>query len=66
MTWRLKSWPSDHYSQVLLEFDQGEGSTELKLTQTHVPIGEKTTTEANWTNYYWNSIKQTFGYGGLL
>ncbi|KAI8814233.1 activator of Hsp90 ATPase [Cladochytrium replicatum] len=65
-TWRLKSWPSDHYSQVTLTFKQGDESTILSLSQTGVPIGDKDMTRSNWQNYYWNGIKGAFGYGALL
>ncbi|KAI8916334.1 activator of Hsp90 ATPase [Gorgonomyces haynaldii] len=66
MTWRLKTWPADHHSNVTIDLIQGDESTELKLVQKDVPIGDKDTTEKNWRNYYWNSIKQAFGYGSLL
>lgn len=66
MKWRLKQWPSEHYSHVTIEFKQGSDSTELKLVQKDVPIGEKNSTEQNWTNYYWNSLKRTFGFGSIL
>ncbi|KAJ3046072.1 hypothetical protein HDV00_003822 [Rhizophlyctis rosea] len=64
--WRLKSWPSDHYSTVTLELQQGDDSTTVHLTQREVPIGEKDVTENNWNYYYWNSIKSSFGYGALI
>ncbi|TPX37147.1 hypothetical protein SmJEL517_g01036 [Synchytrium microbalum] len=64
--WRLKSWPSGHYSTVSYELIQGDQSTTLQLVQKDVPVGEKEITEKNWTTYYWNPIKATFGYGGLL
>lgn len=65
-TWRQKQWPAGHHSEVQINLNQLEGSTELKLTQTGVPIGDKQATEANWRGYYWNSIKRTFGYGSLI
>ncbi|CAG8574265.1 11022_t:CDS:2, partial [Paraglomus occultum] len=39
-TWRLKSWPEGHYSNVTMTFEQTSDSTKLHLTQTGVPIGE--------------------------
>ena len=66
LTWRLKTWPTDHYSNVTIELNQGSESTELQLVQKDVPIGERDATEKNWRNYYWNSIKQAFGFGALL
>jgi activator of HSP90 ATPase len=49
-----------------MEFDQKSEYTLLKLVQKKVPIGIKDLTEANWKNYYWNSIKGTFGYGAVF
>ncbi|KAI8897410.1 activator of Hsp90 ATPase [Globomyces pollinis-pini] len=66
LNWRIKSWPVGHFSKVTLNFKQGSDGTTLKLVQTLVPIGEKASTEANWNNYYWNSIKRTFGFGAIL
>lgn len=63
MTWRLKSWPSGHFSLVTLGFVQGSESTTLKLSQKDVPIGIKDLTDKNWRQYYWNAIMTSFGYG---
>ncbi|KAJ3128435.1 hypothetical protein HK098_004512 [Nowakowskiella sp. JEL0407] len=62
MKWKLKSWPIEHFSTVTIALDQGDDVTMLQLDQTDIPIGEKEITENNWTNYYWNAIKGTFGY----
>ena len=66
LEWRLKSWAPNHHSKVTITINQGSDATELLLLQENVPIGEKAATEQNWTNYYWNSIKRTFGFGVLL
>jgi activator of HSP90 ATPase len=66
MEWRLKTWASGHHSDVTIDIVQGSDNTTLKLTQQKVPVGAKSTVEQNWSNYYWNSIKRTFGYGALL
>ncbi|KAJ3209776.1 hypothetical protein HDU82_000138 [Entophlyctis luteolus] len=62
-TWRLKSWPSSHYSTVTLTLEEQRESVTLRLSQTDVPIGEKELTTTNWTGYYFNGIKSAFGYG---
>ncbi|KAK2149519.1 hypothetical protein LSH36_448g01021 [Paralvinella palmiformis] len=66
MRWRNKSWPEGHYSQVSLTFDQKEDCTEMTLTQTGVPESDLESTEQGWNRYYWQSIKQTFGFGASL
>ncbi|XP_055386833.1 activator of 90 kDa heat shock protein ATPase homolog 1 [Condylostylus longicornis] len=62
-TWRLKQWPDGHYSDVVIDIEEKEDHTELRLTQTGVPSSEVDMTTNNWKRYYWNSIKQTFGFG---
>jgi activator of HSP90 ATPase len=66
MTWRLQSWSPDHFSKVIMTMKQGSDATELTLLQESVPIGQKSATEENWKNYYFNSIKRTFGFGVIL
>ena len=66
MQWRQKSWPDEHYSTVTLDLDQTEDGTELTLTQTGVPEAEYEKTVEGWKRYYWDAIKQTFGFGASL
>lgn len=66
MQWRQKSWPDEHYSTVTLALDQTEDGTELTLTQTGVPEAEYEKTVEGWKRYYWDAIKQTFGFGASL
>lgn len=40
--------------------------TEVNLIQTGVPTGELEVTKTNWERYYWEAMKQTFGFGVLL
>ncbi|KAJ1912191.1 Co-chaperone [Tieghemiomyces parasiticus] len=61
LTWRLASWPSGHYSRVVMDLDQGDASVRLHLVQTGIPVGELDQTKRNWHQYYWQSIKGTFG-----
>lgn len=65
-TWRLKQWPSGHFSNVVMNIQEKDDHTELELIQTGVPSAEAETTRNNWDRYYWNSIKQTFGFGSFL
>uniref|UniRef100_A0A1A9ZR92 Activator of Hsp90 ATPase AHSA1-like N-terminal domain-containing protein n=1 Tax=Glossina pallidipes TaxID=7398 RepID=A0A1A9ZR92_GLOPL len=63
LSWRLKSWPSGHYSNVLIELEELQNCTQLKLEQSGIPAAEYETMKKNWYRYYWHSIKQTFGFG---
>ncbi|KAJ3153714.1 hypothetical protein HK101_001719 [Irineochytrium annulatum] len=65
MSWRLKSWPSGHFSKVKLELEDLRESVKLKLTQSEVPVGEKDSTLKNWEGYYFQGIKSAFGYGAV-
>ncbi|XP_069177660.1 activator of 90 kDa heat shock protein ATPase homolog 1 isoform X1 [Procambarus clarkii] len=64
--WRFKSWPSGHYSTVTMDIVQRNDCTELQLSQTGVPSNEVEKTKEGWRNYYWESIKRTFGFGAIL
>jgi activator of HSP90 ATPase len=66
MRWRFKTWPDEHYSNVTIDLTQKDDGTELRLTQTGVPTSEYDRTKEGWQNYYWKSIKQTFGYGAFI
>lgn len=65
-TWRYKQWPTGHYSNVEMEFEEKEDHTVLKLKQTLVPTNEFDSTNANWQRYYFESIRSTFGFGSFL
>lgn len=65
-TWRYKPWPTGHFSNVEMEFEEKEDHSVLKLKQTLVPISEYDSTNANWQRYYFESIRQTFGFGSFL
>jgi len=65
-TWRYKQWPSGHFSHVTMDLVQKEDHTLLNLTQSGVPANEYDNTLRNWKGYYWNSIKQAFGFGSFL
>jgi len=65
-SWRFKTWPSGHVSTVTLNFIEKEDATELRLTQEGVPSSDAERTKQGWTNYYFESIKRTFGFGAML
>uniref|UniRef100_A0A3P8TN70 AHA1, activator of heat shock protein ATPase homolog 1a n=1 Tax=Amphiprion percula TaxID=161767 RepID=A0A3P8TN70_AMPPE len=62
MRWRFKTWPSEHYATVSLELQDRGDETELKMECHGVPAGEEDSTREGWTRFYFQAIKQTFGY----
>jgi activator of HSP90 ATPase len=65
-SWRLKSWPAGHFSEVTIDLNQGSDSTVLNIKQTGVPIGQEELTQTNWSGYYWRAIKGSFGFGAVF
>ena len=50
-----------------LEFKEKEDCTEIKLSHMGIPQTYMENTEEGWKRFYWNAIRQTFGFGsGLL
>ncbi|XP_048856552.1 activator of 90 kDa heat shock protein ATPase homolog 1-like isoform X1 [Brienomyrus brachyistius] len=66
MKWRFKTWPSEHYASITVHLVERGGETELKLECTGVPVSEEDRTKGGWQRYYFEAIKQTFGYGARL
>ncbi|CAG9822543.1 unnamed protein product [Phaedon cochleariae] len=64
--WRYKQWPQGHYSNVTISIDQKSDHTEVSLVQTGVPSGETDVTKNNWQRYYWDAMKQAFGFGAFF
>ncbi|EFX06084.1 aha1 domain family protein [Grosmannia clavigera kw1407] len=62
-SWRLKQWPTGHYSKLQIDFDQNDvdSVTVMRVEWTGVPIGQEEVTRRNWSEYYVRSIKLTFG-----
>ncbi|XP_062323412.1 activator of 90 kDa heat shock protein ATPase homolog 1a [Osmerus eperlanus] len=63
MRWRFKTWPSEHYATISLDMKDLGDETELKLECKGVPLAEEDRTKEGWKRYYFQAIKQTFGYG---
>lgn len=61
--WRFADWPADQFSSVTLLFTDSGSSTDLSLTQVGVPEHGAEQIRSGWKKYYFNPIKQTFGYG---
>ncbi|XP_048711280.2 activator of 90 kDa heat shock protein ATPase homolog 1 isoform X2 [Caretta caretta] len=66
MKWRFKSWPSGHFATVTLNFTDKGGETEVHLEGKGIPSSEEERTKQGWQHYYFEGIKQTFGYGARL
>lgn len=66
MSWRFKSWPTGHHATVTLTLTDKGGETELGMEARGVPKNEDDRTKEGWKRYYFDGIKQTFGFGALL
>ncbi|KAI7799700.1 activator of 90 kDa heat shock protein ATPase homolog 1a isoform X2 [Triplophysa rosa] len=66
MKWRFSSWPAGHTSTITLNFVDRGNETELTLEARGVPSNEEERMKGGWQRYYFEAIKQTFGYGARL
>ncbi|MBN3305078.1 AHSA1 ATPase, partial [Amia calva] len=66
MKWRYKTWPCEHYATITVNFINRSHETELKVECKGVPVSEEERTRQGWQRYYFEGIKQTFGYGARL
>uniref|UniRef100_A0A3Q1IYR0 Activator of 90 kDa heat shock protein ATPase homolog 1 n=1 Tax=Anabas testudineus TaxID=64144 RepID=A0A3Q1IYR0_ANATE len=66
MKWRYNNWPCEHYATVTLNFLDRSSETELKVECRGVPDSQEEQTKEGWRRYYFEAIKQTFGYGARL
>ncbi|XP_070705346.1 activator of 90 kDa heat shock protein ATPase homolog 1-like [Pempheris klunzingeri] len=62
MQWRFRTWPSGHHATIRLELMDHGDETELRMECRGVPAGEEDATREGWTRFYFQAIKQTFGY----
>ncbi|XP_061599782.1 activator of 90 kDa heat shock protein ATPase homolog 1a [Cololabis saira] len=66
MKWRCNNWPCEHYATITLTLMDRSNETELKVECRGVPDSEEEQTKEGWKRYYFEAIKQTFGYGARL
>ncbi|XP_063804276.1 activator of 90 kDa heat shock protein ATPase homolog 1 [Pseudophryne corroboree] len=66
MSWRFKTWPAGHHATITLTLTDKGGETELRMEARGVPKSEEQHTKDGWKRYYFDGIKQTFGYGAML
>jgi activator of HSP90 ATPase len=65
MQWRLKEWPSGHYSTVEISLTQTSAGAKLSLDQKQVPSEHVAKTQESWKRFYFGEIKRMFGMGRL-
>lgn len=61
----IHSFPEHYASVTLILKDKGD-ETEVNLEARGVPTNEEERTKEGWQRYYFESIKQTFGFGARL
>ncbi|XP_034015357.1 activator of 90 kDa heat shock protein ATPase homolog 1b [Thalassophryne amazonica] len=66
MKWRYNNWPCEHYATITISFLDRSSETELAVEYQGVPDSEEERTKEGWQRYYFEAIKQTFGYGARL
>ncbi|XP_040267559.1 activator of 90 kDa heat shock protein ATPase homolog 1 [Bufo bufo] len=66
MSWRFKTWPAGHHATITLTFTDKGGETELRMEARGVPQSEEQHLKDGWKRYYFDGIKQTFGFGAML
>ncbi|XP_028293074.1 activator of 90 kDa heat shock protein ATPase homolog 1b [Gouania willdenowi] len=66
MRWRYNNWPCEHYATITMTFLDLSSETELKLDCRGVPENQEEQTKEGWKRYYFQAIKQTFGFGAQL
>lgn len=55
-----------HFATITLNFTDKGGETEVCLEGKGIPASEEERTKQGWQRYYFEGIKQTFGYGARL
>lgn len=55
-----------HFATITLTFTDKNGETEVCMEGRGVPAPEEERTRQGWQRYYFEGIKQTFGYGARL
>nr|XP_061798837.1 activator of 90 kDa heat shock protein ATPase homolog 1-like [Nerophis lumbriciformis] len=66
MKWRYNNWPCEHYATVTLTFADRRNETELRMDCRGVPNDDEDRTRDGWRRFYFEAIKQTFGFGARL
>jgi len=56
--WRASEWPEGHYSTVIFELEEKDGSTELTFTHENVPDEHTDSITKGWEEHYWKPMKE--------
>lgn len=65
-SWRFKEWDENHYSKLVLKFEQCPDGTKVTLIQRKVPIDDERRTREGWESVFWNRIRGMFGWNYRL
>lgn len=55
-----KEWPTDHYSEVEIIFENSDGGGVIKLSHKNIPEELAESYAEGWYDYYWNPIKEDY------
>uniref|UniRef100_A0A2K5SBS7 Activator of HSP90 ATPase activity 1 n=1 Tax=Cebus imitator TaxID=2715852 RepID=A0A2K5SBS7_CEBIM len=62
----ISTLKTGHFATITLTFIDKNGETELCMEGRGIPAPEEERTRQGWQRYYFEGIKQTFGYGARL
>lgn len=60
--WRAHDWPKGHFSTLTIRFIKAPKGTKVVFTQVNVPADTAKDVARGWNNYYWNAMKERFGW----
>ncbi|MDP2925103.1 MAG: SRPBCC family protein [Nanoarchaeota archaeon] len=65
--WRANDWPKEHFSIVRFELKEifglrGKPKAKIIFTQENIPESFYEEIKQGWQDYYWNSLKTSFGW----
>jgi len=60
--WRFKTWPENHYSNVIFVLEGDKSTTLLTLTQKGIPASDYDRTVDGWDTFFWQRIRGLFGW----
>lgn len=65
-TWRLKTFPDNHYANVKFILKDLGDSTQLEIQADNVPVNNLDETKGGLERYYLTNIGRTFGFGSRI